>query len=264
VVLNPVLNDAHPVDTSRTPADADDEPPPTRIERRAMTPGMIARRSRRAPSPVRPAKPQPPALRPPRPSVPQWSVRVTAPDDWMAVDVAADPAARWATLAPQVDELLWRRPELAVARSWVEHVAHDVAVDPVVEGALGMLVGFAALPDGFAAMSAGLWDMPGLDKTAGGVEPGELARRLAAPQPDDLTEREVTVVGLPCGDAVRVHTITEAPTEPRSEVEGVDHLVPVPGTGDVLLLSCTTPTVALGDVLLPLFDSIAWSIEITR
>jgi hypothetical protein len=199
-----------------------------------------------------------------RPATPQWSVRVTAPDDWMAIDVGLAPADRWAALAPQVEELLWRSPDLAVARPWVEHVAHDVAVDPVVEGALGMLVGFAALPDGFAAMSAGLWDMPGLDRTGRGVDVGELACRLAEPRPDDLTEREVTVVGLPCGDAVRVHSITGTPTDPPAVVEGVDHLVPVPGTGDVLLLSCTTPTVALGDVLLPLFDSVAWSIDITR
>lgn len=86
---------------------------------------------------------------------------------------------------------------------------------------------------------------------------------MQAPRPEDVDGREVAVVALPAGPAVRVHAISEsgAGSGRTTFVEGVDHFVPVPGADDALLLSCTTPSVAVGDLLLPLFDEIARSLR---
>ena len=98
------------------------------------------------------------------------------------------------------------------------------------------------------------------------ADPEHLATLLAAPRPEDLRQREVDVVELPVGPAVRVHAIADQPGEGEGAgsvvVEGLDHFIPVPGGNDVLLVSCTTPMVALGDALLPTFDAIAASVTI--
>jgi hypothetical protein len=94
----------------------------------------------------------------------------------------------------------------------------------------------------------------------------ELTATLRAEQPGDVSGRDVGVVALPAGRAVRVHGIFE--TDPGAEwstlVEDVQHWIPVPHSGMQLVLTCSTPQLAFADHAIPVFDAIAATVEVDR
>lgn len=80
------------------------------------------------------------------------------------------------------------------------------------------------------------------------VTPARLAETLGG------NERQVTVINLPAGQAVRVRSFDPP-------VTSLDIHVPVPGSSAHLLLSFSTPLAPLADALVGMFNSIAGTLR---
>lgn len=92
-----------------------------------------------------------------------------------------------------------------------------------------------------------------------------LQSALAVAREGDVGDREVSVVGLPAGPAVRVRVRAEdEPSRRRSLlIDGVSYWVPVPGEPDMLLLSFSTPVLVLADALAEIADEVAQTLRFT-
>jgi hypothetical protein len=105
----------------------------------------------------------------------------------------------------------------------------------------------------------------GRDETTPGAL-DELVATLRTEQPGDVSGRDVGVVALQAGRAVRLHGIFE--TDPDAEesmlVEDVQHWIPVPYSGMQLVLPCSTPQLAFAEHAIPVFDAIAATVELDR
>lgn len=188
-----------------------------------------------------------------------WRFGFRVPDGWIDVDLGLPEEVRANELAAAVDRLVEAEPGFADDAVRMTNVAISIVADAVAHEALVAAVGFDLVNGAVAPMAVAAYRLPG-DRP---VEVDRLARSLAEPHGQDITGREVTVVDLPGGPAVRVHAISEggAPGGQSPVIEGVDHFFPVPGAPDILLLTCTTPAVAVGDLLLPTFDTMAATVH---
>lgn len=82
----------------------------------------------------------------------------------------------------------------------------------------------------------------------------------------DVRLRDVTVVDLPAGSAVRVRALRRSGADDDGSdllIDVVEHWIPVPGTADVLVLKGSTPCLDVGDELAAAFDEIAGSLAWT-
>jgi hypothetical protein len=191
-----------------------------------------------------------------------WTFDLAVPEGWLALSSTGSAADHRGALVREVEAVAERLGAAGAAPTMLD-LATQVAADADERGAAVAAVGFELIGAQVVVTSMLAVCLPGAQP----ADPGELAAVLAAPSPDDLRQREVDVVTLPVGPAVRVHAIADQSRpedgSPTVVVEGVDHFIPVPGGTDVLLVSCTTPMVAVGDAVLPTFDAIAASVSIT-
>jgi hypothetical protein len=184
-----------------------------------------------------------------------WRFGFRVPDGWVSVDLALPEHERAAELAAAVQGLVEAEPGYRADAERMTNAAVSIVADAVAHEAMVAAVGFELVSGAVAPMAVVAHRLPGEEP----VDVDRLAASLGDAHGQDITGREVTVVELPAGRAVRVHAISEggAPGGQSPVVEGVDHFIPVPGSPDLLLLSCTTPAVAIGDQLLPIFDTMA-------
>jgi hypothetical protein len=189
-----------------------------------------------------------------------WVFRLAVPDEWVTPDLDRLPADRRADLVVAVERLVADVPDLRDDAVALVEVAEAVIADAEQNDALVAAVGFAILEGVVVALSVAAYGIPG----DAPPDVAELADDLRVPHERDLNGREVDVVDLPAGPAVRVHAISEGAPDVDGRttvVEAVDHFIPVPGRSDMLLLAGSTPSVAIGDVLLPVFDEIAATVR---
>jgi hypothetical protein len=196
---------------------------------------------------------------------PDWNWGVVVPEDWLTVDVALPPADRRCVMVARVEELVAQTPAFEADAVRLVDIAEAVIDHAVANQALFVAVGFDHVGTELVAMSAAGYGL--LGRFPPDLE--ALVEALQEPRPEDINGREVTTVELPVGPAVRLHVIYEAYGGETDEgvqepmvLEGVDHFIPVPQRTDMLLLSCTTPSVSVSDQLLPLFDAIAATVEL--
>lgn len=97
------------------------------------------------------------------------------------------------------------------------------------------------------------------------AEVRSLQSNLAVAREGDVGERNVSLVALPAGPAVRVRVRAEdEPGRRRSLlIDGVSYWVPVPGEPDMLLLTLSTPVLVLADVLAEIADEVAKTLRFT-
>jgi hypothetical protein len=190
-----------------------------------------------------------------------WNFGFEVPEDWVFGDLALTEDERAAALADAVERLVEAEPAFRDDAVRMTNAAISIVADAVARQALAVAVGFALVDGSVAPMAVVAHHLPGTAP----VDVDRLAESLRRPHPRDLNGRDVMVVDLPGGPAVRVHAISEggsASGAPSPVVEGVDYFIPVPGSDDLFLLSCTTPAVAIGDLLQPVFDEMAASVGI--
>jgi hypothetical protein len=190
-------------------------------------------------------------------------IRVMTPASWIDLDL--DPATR----AESIDRLLDERA-----------AAGGIDVDPAQRAELaGLLERTAADAQAkggiFASVFSDVFEGRPVSATlivslvAGeGGEPGEEVDRagLAADLREVLADgAQSEVVQLPAGPAVRTRGHIEVPVGPAGSrtftVESIQYFVPLPGATHLVLLSFSTPILALADAFAELFDAIAGTLS---
>lgn len=191
-----------------------------------------------------------------------WTWNIVVPEPWIDVDVDLPAADRRGALVAAVEEEVRGADELRDRAPWLVDVAHNVVSHAVDNDALFVAVGFESF--GLEVVMAAV-----AGYSLDGSHPPDLAALadgLREPNERDVGERDVQLVELPVGPAVRVHVISAdgLPDEDGKVgyVESVDHFIPVPGGTDMLLVTCTTPSIAVGELAVELFDEITKTVEI--
>jgi len=175
--------------------------------------------------------------------------RLVVPDGWFAVDL--EPGRRERSVAALVKRQfagIDNAPHLK-AQARRELLAQAEAAHEA--GGLEMFLSLqqiAGIPL-TASLVVFLVPPPG----TGAVTTQELARSLSS------DERRVTVVDLPAGEAVRVLSHLSSPDQSDSATLKV--FVPVPHTGEWLLLTFATPLGPLFPALTKLFDAICTTLR---
>jgi hypothetical protein len=197
-----------------------------------------------------------------------WTFTFHVPDGFLVVDPdwagADDDTAIGEAVDRHLDELA--KPELTARRD--DRVSSVAAF--VRTAAAARAIGAALSVDcveGGKPVEAFVLAMvvEGFDETSPDALEA-LAAELRAEHPGDVAGREVAIVRLPAGRAVRLQGIFETdPGEAESTlVEDVQHWLPVPHTGTQLVLTCSTPQLAFAEHAVPVFDAIARTVEIQR
>jgi hypothetical protein len=195
----------------------------------------------------------------------EWRFSFDVPDGFLVVDplwAESDGHEIGEALDRHLDSLA--KPVLSARRDelldYVSAFVHTAAAAIAVGAALSVDCAEDGRPvEGFVLALA----VDGSDETTPAALDA-LAETLRAEQPGDVTGRDVTVVRLPAGRAVRLHGIFE--TDPDAEastlVEDVQHWIPVPHTGMQLVLTGSTPQLAFAEHAIPVFDAIASTVAL--
>jgi hypothetical protein len=193
------------------------------------------------------------------------------PQTWFEFDVWR--ATRTGDLSRMVDERLNDLPELRPHRTLVLRGLRQLAEDAERRGAV------------YCAASADRVDADGMllaalmvFSTAGMPEPAlntveAIAAQLTSeggsngsgPTAGPTAEpnrpwREVRVIELDAGRAVRVRGVTNVPSPSGDQtmpIVSMQTLIPIPGSDDVLNVVLTSPVVSMAEGLLDLFDAIS-------
>ena len=216
-----------------------------------------------------------PALNPPAggvaAAIEDWSgvgFAVTVPASWFELDVR--PATRNTCIEALVRERVAAQPQLWEHRGQITRLLREVArrgweagarycaalVQPTEEGALTASVTVTVLgsPGGAGELE--------MDRV-----PGLLERlHTRAPQGPGESWTQVGVVELPeAGTAARAHGIEDVELPEGAgwvRVAMMQTYVPVPGTTTVLLVSCSSPVLALAEAWFDLFDAITGTFQL--
>jgi hypothetical protein len=202
-----------------------------------------------------------------------WTFSLTIPDGFFAVPLDGDPNDDRRATEVEVDAAIARKPELAGGRELLVEQAVGFAADARGRGALAAALAIDSLEGSPLSAYVFVLDGPRGHPAGDGDADAEadaeidtLAEGLRLPRPGDAGGREVDLVDLPAGRAVRARFLAE--TEPAPEtnrvllMDCVQHWIPVPGEPAVMVLSCSTPHIAVGDALAEVFDGIAQTVRI--
>lgn len=197
---------------------------------------------------------------PPTPvSPPVEGIRLATPADWFDLDL--DPRTSDASIRRLVrDHAPGRHPDQVALRRELTELLQRAVREARLQGAV--LASVSATIMGDRPVSADL--LAAVTPVVGGVDLPALGERLAAEPGPTEHVREVEVVELPVGPALRVRKGVR-PTVVGREVDTdvVQYFVPVPGGDRLVVLTFSTPIAALADAFAGLFDAIAETLRFT-
>ncbi|MDQ4125173.1 MAG: hypothetical protein M3134_06200 [Actinomycetota bacterium] len=185
---------------------------------------------------------------------------IATPPTWHALDL--DPERRAQVVANLVDEVAGGRDELAAIRHELRTTLRETIADAVDNGAffVALMVDIARGVPVSASVVASLAPLGRDDDGKPLGDPESMADALA--KGGGWRPEDVSIVDLAIGRATRVRRragmglISEEGLE--VDAESVQFFVPLEDTpGRMLALSFSTPTVAVADVFVELFDVIA-------
>lgn len=190
-------------------------------------------------------------------AAPRFSLRV--PEEWFQFDVWR--ATRTSDLARLVDRRVQEAPELRPHRGPVLRALRQLADEAERSGALYCAAATdATRPDDALLASLLVLSTGGLPSPALNTVDAVAAQIRSQPATGpDSDWREVHVVELPAGRAVRVRSLTTDDGTRDSSPPGVtmQTLIPVPGSDDILNVVLTSPHGELAPQLLDLFEAIS-------
>jgi hypothetical protein len=191
---------------------------------------------------------------------------IKVPEGWCGHSPDPDPAVQQKTTEMAVDQMIRLEPVLAEARGEIIERMFGFAGEANEKQAM-VAASLWTVVDGTEA-AANMMVFSAARDASQSVEDdvARVERELSTPDPDDVKDREVSVVDLPAGKAVRLRVLTKTPSEDGEAglvVEVVQYWLPVPDAGHSLIVSCTTPCLVYGDELTAVFDSIAGSLQLT-
>lgn len=191
-----------------------------------------------------------------------WDFTVMIPDGWYLRQI--DWSKREQDIAAFVDEMIGNDPDLAGQRADMIERFDVFSKDA---------------DDKMALIAAMLWDTSGEVPIAADIRihealreaPDDIERELdllqemaSRSEPQDLGPRDVQLVELPAGRAVRMRLLTQTEADPKGDTIALDvvqHWVPVPGHPDMVLVSSSTPNLVFADGIVKIFDAVADSLE---
>jgi hypothetical protein len=190
-----------------------------------------------------------------------WNFTLAVPDSWYVRDEG--PVGEPTSTAGAVEAWIAERPDMAPALPIVRQLLMDSWRDAELQGAVASATLWEPSDDGSGAKAATL-----VVVAAERTEPEDATAEIAglldvlgADSATDLVPREVSVVELPAGQAVRLRRLTctdgAGPGEAELVVDTVQHWVPVPGRSIVVVLVGSTPCLDVADELAATFDVIA-------
>ena len=185
--------------------------------------------------------------------------RIGAPANWFTVDL--DPATYRRTIRTLIEERLGTGPEYEDARRELFDLIQRFTSDAIEQGAVQAFL----LSDkiGERPMAASL--MCTVTQTPGPPILDDVAAGLRRSMERQARASDVTRVELPAGSAVRVRArrTADLPGDPGPgiQVETLQYFLVIPGREALLLLSFSTPDIAIGDAFVELFDVIAQSLS---
>ena len=183
--------------------------------------------------------------------------RIAAPANWFRLDL--DPRTYRANIRKMIDQRLGSGPDYEDSRRELFELLERFTSAAIAQGAvqaflLSDRIGDRPMAASLVCTVTATPGMPVLDDVAAGLRAA--ARRGAY--------SEVKIVELPAGLCVRTLSRRKADlpdtSAPTVEVETVQHFFVVPGRDALLLLSFSTPDLALSDAFGELFDAMAASL----
>lgn len=197
----------------------------------------------------------------------RFSLRV--PPSWVQFDIWR--ASRTGELTRIVDEHLAKVPNLRPHRRTILAALRRLAEEAESAGAV---LCAAAVDEqgsqGALLATLAVFVTDGMPEPALNTVPAIAAQLPATPRPDpasadDADWREVRIVEIPAGEAVRVRSLTSLAPEgdsPTVRLVSMETLLPLPGRERILNVVLTSPHVELVDELHDLFDliteTLAW------
>lgn len=195
---------------------------------------------------------------------------VTVPPSWFELDLA--PATRDRSLRALVEERVREQPELREHRSTLVRLLRDHARQAWDDGARFCACMVEPTDEGPITASVTVSLVAGPLGVASGA-PEQLDALLAPFVPrtarsDDDTWRRVAVVELAdTSSAARAWGVEDVDLPQDAgwvRVVSLTQLVPLQDRPTVVLLSCSSPVVALADALLELFTAVADTLRVVR
>ena len=191
---------------------------------------------------------------------------IKIPDGWCAHSPDPDPVVQTETTEAAVEQMIREEPILGEARAAIIDRMLGFAREANEKGAMAAASLWTVVEGTEAAANMMVFSDPRDAAQSIEASVAELERQLSTADPNDVKDREVSVVDLAGGTAVRLRVLTRMPSEddePALVLEMVQHWLPVPDAGHNLIVSCITPCIVYGDELAAVFDSIAQSLELT-
>lgn len=190
-----------------------------------------------------------------------WDFSVVIPEGWFRHD--PDPRTREETTAQAVLQRLGKSRRKAEARRHLTEILDAFAQDADDQKALVAATLVEQVER--TVVTANLMVLERSRRTTGDVkdELAALMGALSASTDEDLRPREVDLLGLPAGGAVRLHALTRIfdGGDEGVALEVVQHWVPVPDQDVVVVVSGSTPCLAQAGHLVAIFDATAESLE---
>lgn len=197
-----------------------------------------------------------------------WSFNLAVPARWYVRD--EDPWAMEATTAKEIDDRLAQRPDLTPVAPLLRQVLMDSWKDAELHSAVVAATLWDPSADGSGATAATLVVVTA-ERAVPDDDPAEIAgllRTLGEASDTDLAPRQLDAVELPAGPAVRLRRLTRTdgaePGEAELVVDTVQHWVPIPGAGIILVLVGSTPCFDVAEELAATFDAIAETLAFER
>ena len=196
-------------------------------------------------------------------SVPR-DLRIATPAGWF--DLELDPVLRRTRHARLVRRRLGREPEWARLREEVLAELESVAARAEAQGAVFASM-FSEVMEGHsvaATLFAFLRPAAVGDDVRATLEESASALLAAASagEEGDRPPSEVSVVDLPAGPALRHRRRVDARAFDRTvECDNVSYVLPVPRVHRTLFLEFSTPTLAVADAMVGIFDAMATTVR---
>lgn len=189
------------------------------------------------------------------------SFRVVTPANWLDLDL--DPRTSRAATARLVAGAVGGAPAAVSARRQLTSLLRQATRAAADKGAVFSSF-LSDVIEGRPVAASLLASMARSDQTEGDSLTA-LAEQLERSQGSQSRPATATVVKLGAGPAVRLRrrTMTEALSGEGgwAEVESVQYFLSVPGTRNLLVLSFSTPNLALSEAFAELFDAMAESLS---
>jgi hypothetical protein len=197
---------------------------------------------------------------------PATGMTIATPGDWIAIDLGASDEE----IAAIVDARAEQLPQLSDSRAEAVRLMKQVRDVSDAVGIIFAAVMFEVIEDvpvvASMTISAGPLAFEGEEPAPGGDRLEAMATALRAANDSGRRLEDASIVELPAGRAVRVQQMqpSDGPTLPEPQVMtfSVQYLVPLERDESLVAITFSTPTMALADEFVPLFDGIAATFEL--